>query len=103
MTLQAAPPITQAFLPIQGSILRTCLRKAYTSAGIDFINVLQAAFACADSKSAEKTNKLTIFRFSGSIGVKTACRMLMKLTPDSTNALRHSSHQCLLRFWDLSM
>ena len=50
--------------------------------GVNFTNVLQAAFMCADPKSALKLLNLTVF-FSllGSSRVKAACRTLVKLTP----------------------
>jgi len=48
---------------------------------VNFINVLQAAFTPADPKSAKKTVKVTaFFALSGSARLKTASRMLMKLT-----------------------
>ncbi len=49
---------------------------------VNFINVLQAAFARSDPKDAKKTVKLTVsIALSGSAGKKAAHRMLMKLTP----------------------
>jgi len=51
--------------------------------GFNFINVLRAAFTCTDTKSAKKTVKSSsFFTLSGSVSVKAACRMLMKLTRD---------------------
>jgi len=50
--------------------------------GVDFINILQAAFTFADPKSAKKTGNLMVFFARwGSGGVKAACRTLMKMTP----------------------
>jgi hypothetical protein len=50
--------------------------------GVNFVNVLRAAFACADPESAKKTDNLTsFFALKGSVCVKAAHRMLMKLTP----------------------
>jgi len=46
-----------------------------------YINVLWAAFACADPKSAKKTAKLSaFFLLLGSSLEKVACKTLMKLT-----------------------
>jgi len=50
--------------------------------GVDFTNILRAAFASADPKSAKKTVKLSVFFvLLGSACAKAAHRMLMKLTP----------------------
>ncbi len=50
--------------------------------GVNFINIIQAAFARADPKSAKKTDNLTVFfAISGSTHAKAARRMLIKLTP----------------------
>jgi len=49
---------------------------------INFINVLPAAFACADPESAKKTVKLSVyFMLSESERAKAASRTLIKLTP----------------------
>ncbi len=49
--------------------------------GVDFINVLQAAFAHANPKSTKKTDGLTaFFMLWVSAGAKAAHKMLMKLT-----------------------
>ncbi len=52
--------------------------------GVNFINVLRAAFTRADPESAKKTVKLSVFfALSGSVkSVKAAHRTLVKLTPD---------------------
>jgi len=48
---------------------------------VNFINILQAAFTCADSKRAKKTDSLTVFFVRlGSASVKAVYRSLMKLT-----------------------
>jgi len=53
-----------------------------TPAGVNFINVLRAAFTLADPKSAKKTVKSSSFlALSGSASVKAARRALVKLTP----------------------
>jgi hypothetical protein len=53
------------------------------STGVNFTNVLQAAFTCADSKAQNKTDKLTVFFvLLGSARVKAARRVLMKSNPD---------------------
>jgi len=50
--------------------------------GVNFINVLRAAFALADPESAKKTVKLSVFfALSGSALAKAAPKMLLKLTP----------------------
>jgi len=51
--------------------------------GVHFINVLQAAFTCTDSKSIKGTVKLSIFfTLLGSAIVKAARRLLAKLSPE---------------------
>ena len=51
------------------------------SSGVNFTNILQAAFTHADPKSAKKTVKLSsFFALLGSACVKAAHRMLVKLT-----------------------
>ena len=51
--------------------------------GVNFINVLRAAFALEDPKSAKKTVKLSSFiALLGSGRVKAARRTLVRLTPD---------------------
>ena len=48
--------------------------------GVNFINVLRAAFTLADPKSAKKTVKsISFFALLGSASVKAACRTLVKL------------------------
>jgi len=56
--------------------------------GVNFINILQAAFTCKDPEGAKKTGKLlkVFFVHSGFALVKDALRMLMKLTPDPESA-----------------
>ncbi len=50
--------------------------------GVNFSNVLQAAFAKADPKSTNNTAKSSVsFALLGSEPVKGAHRTLMKLTP----------------------
>ena len=50
--------------------------------GVNFTNVLRAAFTPADPKSGKKLLNLTVFfALSGSASVKAARRTLMKLTP----------------------
>jgi len=50
--------------------------------GVNVINVLRAAFTLADPKSTKKTVKSSsFFALSGSVSVKAAHKMLMKLTP----------------------
>ena len=53
------------------------------SEGVNFTNILRAGFMCADPKSAIKLLNLTVFfALLGSSCVKSARRMLVKLTPD---------------------
>ncbi len=52
------------------------------SFGLNFINVLSAAFTCADPKSEKDNDDLTVFfTLLVSTSSKAACKMLMKLTP----------------------
>jgi len=53
-----------------------------SASSVNFINILRAAFACADPKSAKKTDNLTVFFLLSISGrVKAVHGMLMKLTP----------------------
>ena len=55
----------------------------HTTSGVNFTNILQAAFTSAVPKSAKKTVKLISFiALLGSARVKAARRTLVKLTPD---------------------
>ena len=64
--------------------------------GVNFTNVLLAAFTNADPKSAIKLLNLTIFfALLGSSHVKAACRMLVKLNP----GLTHVSYSLLLLYF----
>ena len=57
--------------------------------GVNFTNVLWAAFTPADPKSAKKLLNLTVFfALLGSACVKAARRMLVKLTPDWSDLRR---------------
>jgi len=54
--------------------------------GVNFINVLQAAFVLADPKSAKETVKLSVFfALLGSALAKAAHKTLVKLTPVEKN------------------
>jgi len=54
--------------------------------GVNFINLLRAAFVRADPKSAKKIYSLTVFfGHSGSSSVKAAGRTLIKLTAPGLN------------------
>jgi len=63
--------------------------------GVNFFNILRAAFVRADPESVKKTVKLSVlFTLSGYACAKAACRMLKKLTIEqcfSTGGLRPSS------------
>ncbi len=51
--------------------------------GVNFINVICAAFTCADPESIKFFDNLTIILMHlGSAHVKAAHKMLMKLTPE---------------------
>ena len=51
--------------------------------GVNFINVLHAAFACVDLKSVKKTVELSVFlRFDDLRAQKLPVNILVKLTPD---------------------
>jgi len=48
----------------------------------DFTNILRKAFTCTDLKSTKKTDGLTVFFvLLGSLHIKSAHEMLVKLTP----------------------
>ena len=56
--------------------------------GVNFTNILHAAFTYADLKSTKNTVKLTVFyALLGSACVKAARKMLVKLTPGA-NAIK---------------
>ncbi len=58
--------------------------------GVDFINVLLAAFMPPDPNSTKKTDSLIVFfALLGSARVKAAHKMLMKLTPDEEEGPAH--------------
>ncbi len=69
----------------QKSQFKLCKKTNYlTRPGVNFINVLQAAFTQADPKRVKKTVNLSVFfTLSGSVRAKAAHRTLMKLTPGS--------------------
>ena len=53
-----------------------------TPAGVNFTNILRAAFTRSDPKKAKKTVKLSsLIALLGSLRTKAACKMLAKLTP----------------------
>jgi hypothetical protein len=54
------------------------------SAGVNIINVLQAAFTCTDSESAKKVKMSVFFALLEYAWVTAARKMLMKLTPGVT-------------------
>jgi len=62
--------------------LNPFLGTKWTS-GVNFVNILQAAFMQADPESEKRqTTWLFFFHFVKSVCIKAARRMLMKLTPD---------------------
>ena len=59
-----------------------CLLEQWQS-GVNFINILRAAFMPADPKSAKKDSQVNqLFALLGSVSVKAAHRTLMILNPD---------------------
>ncbi len=71
------------YYPWSGSISPTCLCAAFTTAGVNFINILRAAFAHAEPKSVKETVKLLVFLGYWDLRVQKLCiNMLVKLTPD---------------------
>jgi len=51
--------------------------------GVNFINVLWAAFMPSDPESAKKTDNFTVFfALLGSAHVKAVCKLLVKSNPD---------------------
>jgi hypothetical protein len=67
------------------------LKAEGSSPGVNVINILSGPFTNADTKSAKKTDGLTVFfALLGSVHVKVARRMLVKSTP-----VFHSSKELL--------
>jgi len=62
------------------NLIANC-REVFTQLGVNFINILRAAFGHADHESAKKTDNLTVF-FALLVAecVKAARKKLMKLT-----------------------
>jgi hypothetical protein len=68
-----------------------------SATGLNFINVIQTAFACADPECAKRlTMFLSFLALSGSAHVKAAYRMLMKLM-SSCNSFEESILSLLLK------
>ncbi len=54
----------------------------YVPTGVNFTNIIQAAFTHADPEQAKKTDNLTVFfMLLGSLGIKALLKTLMKKTP----------------------
>ena len=71
----------------------------YRTPGVNFTNILRAAFTRADPKSAKKTVKLSSFiALLGSARVKAARRTLVKLTPDYTGFCNRNRDRILQIF-----
>jgi len=66
--------------------------------GVNFTNVLRAAFTLTDPKSAKKTVKLS--SFFALLGVKAGSRMLVKLTPGLQDGLINNQKR---RLWSFQM
>jgi len=61
---------------------RSLRRKDRCRPGVNFINILGAAFTRTDLKSAKKNDSLTVFFVPLKFAcIKAACKLLMKLTP----------------------
>jgi len=69
-----------------------------TSSGIDFTNILCAAFLHADSKSAKRNNDTTvIFAILRFAHVKALCKTLVKLTPEEQRQIfTHTEGLCVV-------
>ncbi len=64
------------------SIKAVCRTLMKLSLGVNFTNVLRAAFTLVDPKSVKKIDQLTVFfTLLGSACVKAVRRMLVKLSP----------------------
>ncbi len=64
------------------SVCKRCGKMDEGGAGVNFTNILRAAFTCVDPKSAINTVKSSaFFALLGSLLVKAVRKMLVKLTP----------------------
>ena len=69
------------FYTVTSAMCRNLSLSIVVSLGVNFINVLRAAFTLEDPKSSKQLLDLMVFfALLGSVGVKAARRMLMKLT-----------------------
>jgi len=87
-------------LMLYNSGSQTVMPHCWFTPGVNFINVLQAAFTHADPKNAQKTVELSVFFvLLGSVLTKVAHRTLMKLNPDDQTVVRelHST----IRFFEV--
>ena len=65
-----------------GSMVKDCAAIMVCTSGVNFTNVLCAAFMLVDPKTVKKIENLTVFfTLLGSEGVKAVRRILMKLSP----------------------
>ena len=56
--------------------------KSLVAPGVNFTNILCAAFTHADPKSAKKTSQLKqLFALLGSAGIKAACKLVDEIDP----------------------
>jgi len=70
-----------------------------SNAGVNFINVLRAAFTHADTESIKKTDNLIVFfTLLGSAWTTAAHRILMKLTPGVNLANNNEQLFCIKVF-----
>ncbi len=68
--------------------------------GVNFINVLLAAFAPQIPKVQKKTDNLTVFfTLLGSTCIKAVCRTLMKLTPNRQLRHNYNYHLSISLLW----
>jgi len=72
---------------VERNMIPFALKKQF---GVDFINILRAAFTFKDPKSVKNTIKPSVFFvLLGSAGIKASHKMLVKLTPGQQKR-RHS-------------
>jgi len=70
--------------------------RVYSSglrSGVNFINVLLAAFRHSDPKSGKNSQVVSLFALLRSVQAKAALRTLMKLTPDGETGEHQWNHR----------
>ena len=66
------------------------LLESLSTQGVNFTNILRAAFTHRSQKCKKTVKLSSFFALLGSVHVKAACRMLMKLTPGRQQACSKS-------------